>query len=71
MNSIINFVKKLKILLSQHIGAPATAIVSKGDKVEAGQIIAAAAENALSVNIHASLSGTVAEVNNKSITITL
>ena len=64
-------VKKLKILLSQHIGAPATAIVSKGDKVEAGQIIAAAAENALSVNIHASLSGTVAEVNNKSITITL
>ena len=64
-------VKKLKILLSQHIGAPATAIVSKGDKVEAGQIIATAAENALSVNIHASLSGTVAEVNNKSITITL
>ena len=64
-------VKKLKILLSQHIGAPATAIVCKGDKVEAGQIIAAAAKNALSVNIHASLSGTVAEVNNKSITITL
>ncbi|MBP3627422.1 MAG: SLBB domain-containing protein [Clostridia bacterium] len=64
-------VKKLKVLLSQHIGAPATAIVSKGDKVKAGQIIAAAAENALSVNIHAPLSGTVAEVNNKSITITL
>lgn len=63
--------KKYKIALSQHIGAPAVPSVSKGDKVEAGQMIANPAENALSVAIHSPVSGTVAEINAKFITITI
>ena len=47
--------------LSQHIGAPAVACVKASDKVTEGEVIAKAADG-LSVNIHASISGTVAEV---------
>ena len=61
-------VKKVRILLSQHIGAPATAIVKKGDKVEVGQMIAQPG-NGLSVAIHASISGKVTEVNEKYVVI--
>ena len=64
-------VKSVKILLSQHIGAPSCAIVKEGDKIEAGQQIAAAASGKLGVNIHSSLSGTVKEVTDKYIKITL
>lgn len=64
-------VKKLKIALSQHIGAPAVAMVKKGDKVTAGQMIACPKEDALSVGIHASVDGTVTEVNDKYITISV
>ena len=44
--------------LSQHIGAPATPIVKKGDRVLVGQKIAEAA-GFVSANIHSSISGTV------------
>ena len=53
---------KVKILLSQHVGAPAKPIVKKGDVVKAGQLIAEANEG-LSVNIHASIDGTVTKVS--------
>lgn len=54
--------KRVKIMLSQHIGAPASAVVKSGDKVEMGQVIAEPGKG-LSVAIHASISGTVTEVN--------
>ncbi len=63
--------KRLQIALSQHIGAPAVALVQKGDLVEAGQMIAAPAENALSVAIHAPLGGKITEVNKNRIIITV
>ncbi|MBR1930156.1 MAG: electron transport complex subunit RsxC [Lachnospiraceae bacterium] len=44
--------------LSQHIGAPAKALVKKGDRVIAGQMIAEAAAF-VSAPIHATVSGTV------------
>lgn len=44
--------------VSQHIGAPATPIVKKGDRVLAGQLIAEAS-GFVSANIHCSVSGTV------------
>ena len=44
--------------LSQHIGAPATPIVKKGDKVLRGQMIAEAS-GFVSAPIHSSVSGTV------------
>lgn len=47
--------------LSQHIGAPATPIVKKGDRVLVGQKIAEAS-GYVSANIHASISGTVKSI---------
>ena len=44
--------------LSQHIGAPATPVVKKGDSVLVGQLIAQAG-GFVSANIHSSVSGTV------------
>ena len=61
---------RLRVPLSQHIGAPAVPTVSKGERVTAGQCIAAPAENALSVAIHAPMDGVVAEVGPAAITIT-
>ena len=61
--------KQVKILLSQHIGAPAEAVVKVKDKVKAGQVIGVGADDKLSVSVHASISGTVIDVNDKYITI--
>lgn len=47
--------------LSQHIGAPAKAIVSKGDRVLAGQKIAES-DGFVSAPVHSSVSGTVKTV---------
>lgn len=61
-------VRKVRIMLSQHIGAPAEAVVKPGDRVQAGQMIAQPGKG-LSVGIHASISGKVAEVSEKFIVI--
>lgn len=61
-------IDRVKILLSQHIGAPAQAIVSVGDDVDLGQTVAKAAKG-LSVAIHASIKGRVMEVTEHYITI--
>ncbi|MBO5069236.1 MAG: SLBB domain-containing protein [Roseburia sp.] len=61
--------KLVKIKLSQHIGAPAVAMVKVGDEVKAGQIIGQAKENALSLPVHASIDGVVTDVNEKAVTI--
>lgn len=63
--------KTVKILLSQHIGAPDEAIVARGDKVEAGQQIAKAQDGKLGVSIHTPFAGTVAEVTDKYVKVTL
>lgn len=60
--------KKVKILLSQHIGAPAQAVVKVGDMVEENQVIAEAGKG-LSVCIHASIDGRVMDVNEKYVMI--
>lgn len=54
-------VERVKILLGQHIGAPALAIAKPGDEVKAGDMIAKPGKG-LSVGIHASISGIVSEV---------
>lgn len=61
--------KKVKIMLSQHIGAPAEAVVKVGDKVVRGQAVGVGAADKLSVSVHASVSGKVIEVNEKYVTI--
>ena len=50
------------IPLAQHIGAPATALVKKGDAVKVGDKIAEAT-GFMSANIHAPISGTVTAVD--------
>jgi len=52
---------QLIIPLNQHIGAPAQAVVKVGDKVLAGQLIAAA-HGTFSANVHASSSGIVSAI---------
>lgn len=61
-------IHKVKINLSQHIGAPAVAAVEKGASVRAGQCIARPGQG-LSVAIHSSVDGTVQEVTDRYITI--
>ena len=60
--------KKVRIMLSQHIGAPSQAVVKTGDKVERGQMIAEPGKG-LGVAIHASISGTVTDVSDKYVII--
>ncbi len=54
--------------MSQHIGAPAKAVVKTGEKVLKGQMIGRAADG-LSVSIHSSISGTVEAVTEREIVI--
>ena len=60
---------RVKLMLSQHIGAPALPTVSVGDRVCRGEIIARAAEKSLSVSLHASIDGVVEAVTDRYITI--
>jgi len=54
--------RELRIPLQQHIGAAAEACVTVGERVEVGQTIGRAPTGSLGVDIHASVSGTVASV---------
>jgi electron transport complex protein RnfC len=55
------FPDEIILPLSQHIGAPAEALVKPGDRVERGDIIAAAA-GFISSSVHASAAGTVKSI---------
>jgi Na+-translocating ferredoxin:NAD+ oxidoreductase RnfC subunit len=61
--------KSVKLLLSQHLGAPAVPVVKEGDEVKRGDVIAKAIEGALGVNIHASIDGKVTAVTDKYVKI--
>ena len=50
------------IPLRQHIGKPAVPIRSVGERLACGDLLAQAAPNALSANIHASMDGVVTEI---------
>ncbi|AHF07234.1 electron transport complex subunit RsxC [Desulfitobacterium metallireducens] len=56
--------KKVILPVRQHIGAPCTPIVKKGDTVKKGQLIASAG-GAVSSNVHATISGTVVEISDQ------
>jgi len=53
--------KTVTIPLGQHIGAPSSPIVTKGETVKVGQIIAKS-NGFVSANIHSSVSGVVAKI---------
>ena len=50
------------IPISQHLGAPATVMVDRGDPVKVGQLIARS-EGFVSTNIHSSVSGKILKVD--------
>ncbi|MCQ2536495.1 MAG: 4Fe-4S dicluster domain-containing protein [Lachnospiraceae bacterium] len=64
----LRLTNKVKINLSQHIGAPTSPVVSVGDVVKAGDIVGKAADG-LSVNIHSSIDGKVVNVAERFIEI--
>jgi Na+-translocating ferredoxin:NAD+ oxidoreductase RnfC subunit len=62
-------IKAVKLALSQHIGAKASPVVKTGDTVTKGQLIGQIPEGKLGARIHASISGTVSNVDDFFITI--
>ena len=58
----------LKNIIFRH-RAPAVAAVKAGDTVKAGDVVGSPAENALSLPVHASVNGVVAEVTDKYVLI--
>lgn len=54
--------KSVTVPLSQHIGAPAVAVVTKGDRVVTGQLIGKSA-GFVSANVHSPVTGTVTAID--------
>ncbi|MDE6049244.1 MAG: electron transport complex subunit RsxC [Paramuribaculum sp.] len=54
--------RKVELLLSQHIGAPAKPVVVKGDKVVRGQIVAEGSAF-ISASVHTPISGKVTKID--------
>lgn len=61
--------QEIKIALSQHVGAPAQAVVAVGDFVQKGQLIGAIREGSLGATVHASMDGKVTQIDDCYITI--
>ena len=70
LDNKVHAVPRVRIPLSQHIGAPAVCLVKKGDHVTRGQVIAEAAQG-LSVPVHTSECGLVTDVTDKYIEVTM
>lgn len=60
---------KVRIPLRQHIGAPAVAVVSVGQRVAVGDLIGEIPEKAMGARVHASIAGEVTSVDNGMVTI--
>ncbi|MBW2459767.1 MAG: electron transport complex protein RnfC, partial [Deltaproteobacteria bacterium] len=62
-------VSQVKLRLSQHTGAPAVPVVSVGQAVTRGQLVAEIPEGKLGARIHASITGRVSAVDDREIQI--
>jgi len=54
---------KIRITFNQNIGAPAKAVVKKGDSVTVGQVVADVDTKSLGLPIHSSINGVVVDAN--------
>jgi Na+-translocating ferredoxin:NAD+ oxidoreductase RnfC subunit len=54
--------RRVVLPLKQHAGAPALPVVRAGERVKAGDVVAAPAKGALGARVHASIAGTVRDV---------
>ena len=60
---VLSVPAQVSIPIAQHIGAPSTPVVKKGDSVKVGQLIAKSS-GFVSANIHSPVSGTVFKIDN-------
>ncbi len=60
---------KVRIPMSQHLGAPASPIVAEGDYVQKGQLIGEIPENKLGARVHASIEGRITYAGTDAIVI--
>ena len=60
---------RVRIALNRHIGAPAKAVVSPGDKVKKGRLVADIPEGRLGARYHASIDGVITKVTETEIAI--
>jgi len=60
---------KIKLYLSQHVGAPSVPVVSEGSSVRRGDLVADIPEGKLGAAIHSSIDGTVKEVGKEYLVI--
>ncbi len=60
---------KVILPLSQHIGAPATCVVSVGDTVVTGDLIGEIPEGAMGARVHASIDGVIESIADGKVTI--
>ena len=58
----------LKVMLSQHIGAPAKCVVAEGDSIEKGALLAEAA-GGLSLPVHSPAAGVIKKVTDSYVVI--
>ena len=67
---VVAICENVKIMLKQHIGVTATPVVSVGDAVQKGQLIASCSDaHVLGANIHSSMQGCVVAVDADAIKI--
>ena len=56
---------RVALPLKQHVGAPARPVVAVGDRVACGQLIAEIPDGALGARLHASIDGTVTQIDSR------
>lgn len=69
MDTQVLYTDKVKIPLKMNVGAPSVPVVSVGQNVTKGQLIADIKEGALGAKIHASIDGTVVSITDQYIEI--
>lgn len=60
---------RVRLLLSQHVGRPATPVVAEGARVAVGDPVACVPEGELGADVHASIAGTVRRVTDREVEI--
>ena len=67
--SIEHHPRRVRIMLSQHAGTPAEAVVRRGDTVGLGSVVGRVPAQDLGADVHASIAGTVVQVTDKFVEI--
>jgi Na+-translocating ferredoxin:NAD+ oxidoreductase RnfC subunit len=61
--------QRVSLALKQHVGAPSEPVVSPGDRVAVGDLVARIPEGKLGANLHASIEGQVTAISDTAVEI--